>query len=360
MSKETMNLEVLSTRSGFNSAVRHMTKTIEISGALNNANLGDQLYERGDENLSGERGALLLRMLLVDKLSYKSVSVNLENVITDVSVLAKEFEKWKGVDLVAAYYHPDLGLIIANPKIAEELANFGMLRKRELLVIYAGKGGEPAGESCLKAAELAVKFFEGSKVKVPPEILKGNFAAKKLKKSAAEEESDRRAAPARAARAPKAAKPGKPAKGARPAKGNAAPPPPPPPKETRVAPPAVTAAAPAISRGPVRMTPMYSVVVANELFHNGNVEAWKRIIASYNAKYPELQVFIYYEGERILDINTLFKWGKVKHGSAIQFAVSGNDIKDVAKLQRYLVQGASHQFEAFLHGPVNTVLKLFG
>jgi hypothetical protein len=105
---------------------------------------------------------------------------------------------------------------------------------------------------------------------------------------------------------------------------------------------------------------MYSVVVANELFHNGNVEAWKRIIASYNAKYPDLLVFIYYEGERIMDINALFKWGKVKHGSAIQFAVSGNDIKDVAKLQRYLVQGASHQFEAFLHGPVNNVLKLFG
>jgi hypothetical protein len=122
----------------------------------------------------------------------------------------------------------------------------------------------------------------------------------------------------------------------------------------------VTAAAPAISKGPVRMTPMYSVVVANELFHNGNVEAWKRIIASYSAKYPALQVYIYYEGERILDINSLFKWGKVKHGSAIQFAVSGNDIKDVAKLQRYLVQGASHQFEAFLHGPVNSVLKLFG
>ena len=358
MSKETMNLEVLSTRSGFNSAVRHMTKTIEISGALNNANLGDQLYERGDENLSGERGALLLRMLLVDKLSYKSVSVNLENIITDVSVLAKEFEKWKGVDLVAAYHHPDLGLIIANPKIAEELANFGMLRKRELLVIYAGKGGEAAGEICQKAAELAVKFFEGKKEKVPPELLKGNFAPKKLKKGAAEQESDRRSAPARAAKAPKAAKAGKPAKGARRATETSAPPPPP--KETRVAPPVVTAAAPAISRGPVRMTPMYSVVVANELFHNGNVEAWKRIIASYNAKYSDLQVFIYYEGERILDINTLFKWGKVKHGSAIQFAVSGNDIKDVAKLQRYLVQGASHQFEAFLHGPVNTVLKLFG
>ncbi len=110
---------------------------------------------------------------------------------------------------------------------------------------------------------------------------------------------------------------------------------------------------------PSKMTARYAVVVQNELFHNGNVEAWKRIVASYKAKHPDLEVFIYYEGERILDINSLFKWGKVKHGSAIEFAVAGNEIQDVAKLQRYLAQGASKQFEAFLHGPVNTVLKLF-
>ena len=104
---------------------------------------------------------------------------------------------------------------------------------------------------------------------------------------------------------------------------------------------------------------MYSIPVSNELFHNGNVEAWKKIIQSYNAKYPGLEVFIFYEGERIHDINTLFKWGKVKHGSMIMIAVAGEDIKDVAKLQRYLRQGASPAFEAFLKFPVNTVLNLF-
>jgi len=332
-----------------------MNKTLEISGELGSGNLGDLLYERGDENLSGERGGLLLQMLLVDKLGYKSASINLSNVAQDVPALAAEFEKWKGVDLIAAYYHPDLGLLIANPKIAEGLANFGMLRKRELLVVYAGKGSAPADESCQKAAELAASLFEGHKAKTPPELLKGNFAAKKPKKTAEEVKADKKL---KVAKAPKAAKAGKkPAAKAAKVKSQPAPAP----KESvRVAPPVVTAAAPAISKGPTRMTPMYSVVVSNELFHNGNVEAWKRIIASYNAKYPELQVFIYYEGERILDINSLFKWGKVKHGSAIMFAISGNEIKDVAKLQRYLVQGASSQFEAFLHGPVHNALKLFG
>jgi len=111
--------------------------------------------------------------------------------------------------------------------------------------------------------------------------------------------------------------------------------------------------------GPVRMTPKCSIVVMNECFHNGNVEAWKRIVASYNSAYPDLKVFIYYDNERIMDINSLFKWGKVKHGNIIEFAVAGKDIKDVAKLKRYLEQGASPQFEAFLRGPVNTIMKLF-
>ena len=33
-----------------------------------------------------------------------------------------------------------------------------------------------------------------------------------------------------------------------------------------------------------KMSPMLSVVVTNELFHNGNVEAWKRIMNSYTTK----------------------------------------------------------------------------
>jgi hypothetical protein len=292
-------------------------------------------------------------MLLVDKLGYKTVSSNLGSVASDIPALAEEFRKWKAVDLVAAYHHPDLGLLIANPKASEELANFGMLRKRELLVVYAGKGGEAADETCRKAAELAVSLFEGKKVKASPDLLKGSFTAKNLKKT--EGGGEKPAKAPKAARA--AAKPGKARAGRAPA---SAAPAAPAVKENRVAAPVVTSTAPAISKGPVRMTPMYSVVVQNELFHNGNVEAWKRIVASYNAKYPALQVYIYYEGERILDINSLFKWGKVKHGSAIQFAVAGSDIKDVAKLQRYLIQGASNQFEAFLRGPVNSIMRLFG
>jgi hypothetical protein len=355
MAKDSVNLEILSTRSGFNAAVRQIKKTINVVDDAGKSNLGDILYQLGDEDFSGERSALLLRMLLVDKMGYKSVSSNLASVVSDPPSLAKEFEKWKGVDLIAAYYHPEMGLIVANPKNAEELAGFGELRKRELLVVYAGKGESPADENCQKAAELAARLFEGVRAKPPAAVLKGGFTVKKLKK-ARESEDDLPAKKERKAR--KAAKPVRSGRRGRPAASASAPVH----EAQRIAAPVVTASAapPPASKGPVKMTPRYAVVVQNELFHNGNVEAWKRIVASYNAKYPNLEVFIYYEGERILDINSLFKWGKVKHGSAIEFAVAGNEIKDVAKLQRYLAQGASHQFEAFLRGPVNTVLKLFG
>jgi hypothetical protein len=337
---ENVNLEVLSTRNGFNSAVRHIKKTIEISTESGKNNLSDVLYMLEDEEMSGERIALLLRMLLIEKLGYRAASKNLNTVIDDPSKLAQEFEKWKGVDLIAAYQHPELGLLIANPKVAEEIASFGQLKKRELIVVYAGLQGKETNEDCLKAAKTALNMFEGKKAPPPASMLKGNFTLKRMAKPQKEEPKPK-AQKTSAAKSKTVAKK--------------------PPEAKRVAAPVVTAAAPSVKTGsgPVKMTPRYAVVVRNELFHNGNVEAWKKIVASYKAKHPSLEVYIYYDGERILDINSLFKWGKVKHGSAIEFAVAGNDIQNVAKLQRYLAQGASNMFEAFLRGPVNSVLNLF-
>jgi len=334
---EGVNLEILSSRSGFNSAVRHIQKTMEIAEEAGSANFGDIIYEMDDKELTGPRVNLLLRMMLVDKLGYKTASANLASVIDDPVSLCKEFSKWNGVDLVAAYYHPELGLLIANPKVAQELSLFGQLKKRELLVVYAGFQGKETDDKCQKAANAAIRLFEGSKAAAPAELLKGKFTVKKVSKPETEEEVK----PAKAVKAKPSAKTGASAKSASaPAEKTAA---------YAVKPPAA----------PAKMTPRYAVVVQNELFHNGNVEAWKKIIASYNAKHPDLVVYIYYEGERILDINSLFKWGKVKHGTAIDFAVAGDQIQDVAKLQRYLAQGASKMFEAFLKGPVNSVLKLF-
>ena len=153
------NLEALSTRSGFNNAVRHIKKTMEIASSAGTGNLGDIIYELDSEELTSGKISLLLRMLLIDKLGYKTASANLCESVDDLSGLAKVFGKWNGIDLVAAYHHPELGLLIANPKVAEELAGFGKLGKRELLVVYAGLQGKETGDICQKAANIAVTLF---------------------------------------------------------------------------------------------------------------------------------------------------------------------------------------------------------
>ncbi|GHU12925.1 hypothetical protein FACS1894161_2170 [Spirochaetia bacterium] len=174
------NLDTLSARKGFNAAVRHINKTLAVMDkAASGANLADLLFEEKDGEFPG--AAMTLRLLLTEKLGYMAVSANLRSPLAEPATLAKEFEKWKAVDLVAAYHHPELGLLTANPKNAEQLAAFGDLRKNELLVIYAGKGGAAADGGCEDAAELALGLFEGRTIKVPPALLKGPFTVKKKK-----------------------------------------------------------------------------------------------------------------------------------------------------------------------------------
>jgi hypothetical protein len=216
------------------------------------------------------------------------------------------------------------------------------------MVVYAGRFAKEGDPKLLAAAcEAVLDMFSGRKPKLRTEFYKGDCAYKPPREAAPEEPPARKAAAKAAAKA--APKKAKAAKAAKAAAASAEPEEP-----TKAA----VAAELAIRPG-ARMTPMYSVLVSNELFHNGNVEAWKRIIESYRDKHPDLEVLVYYDQERITNLNALFKWGKVKHGSTIQFAIAGEKISDVAKLQRYLTQGASHMFEAFLKGPVNSVMALF-
>jgi hypothetical protein len=287
---------LLSTRSGFNSTVRYIKKTIGILETLESGeNLSDILRNPQYGDFSGDNALPLLRMLLIDKLGYTAVSSNPAVIAGDLPALASEFAKWQAVDLVAAFHDFPRGLLIANPKSSGQLAALGKIRPRELLVVYAGNA-EPA--LCQGAARTAGALFSGALPEIPPELyLAGGVTHTKA------------VFPAKL--------------------------------HTK------------------KMTPLYSVTVTNELFHNGNVEAWKRIIHSYTAKYPGLKVYVYYEGEPILNINTLFTWGKIKHGTSIQFAVEGQDIKELSRLRRYLVRGAGPDFEALLRAPANGEELLF-
>jgi hypothetical protein len=109
----------------------------------------------------------------------------------------------------------------------------------------------------------------------------------------------------------------------------------------------------------MNITPKHAVLVSNEVFHNGNVEAWINIIESYQARFPDLQVSVFHRGERVANLNSLFKWGKVKHGDAIEFSVAGPEIQGVSKLKLYLTEGASRNFMSYLKRDQNKLLPLF-
>ena len=350
--------EGLAEREGFNASVRHIKTVVAIVDRVadkeNFADVVDDLIEA--KALDKDDVKPVVSMVLGQKFKYASVSANLMTTQSDIAAIADETSNWNGVDLVVIYNHPDLGALVVNPKNARRLAQIDRLNRSELLVVYAGRFDKEGDQKVLsQACDAVVDLFSGRKPKMKPDFLKGDCAYKAPKEESPEKPKTAAKSKAASKAVPKAAtKRGRPSKAAAVEVEEAAPAPIPAPEPPKAA----VAAAQAVKPG-ARMTPMYSVVVQNELFHNGNVEAWKRIIASYNAKHPDLQVLVYYDGERIIDINALFKWGKVKHGSTIQFAIAGEDISDVAKLQRYLSQGASHLFEAFLKGPVNSVMALF-
>jgi len=345
--------EGLAEREGFNASVRHIKTVVSIVDRVaakeNLADVVDDLI--AEKSLDKDDVRPVVSMVLGQKFKYASLSANLATAASDIAAIAAETSKWNAVDLVVIYHHPDLGALVVNPKNKARIAQIDRLNRSELLVAYAGRFSKEGEPKVLDAAcEALVDLFSGRKPKARPELLKGDCAYKAPNPPAGKSaEEAPKAGKAKAAKAPP--KRGRPSKAAPAA-------PAPVPAAAPEPPKAAVAAAQAVKPG-ARMTPMYSVLVTNELFHNGNVEAWKRIIASYNAKHPDLQVLVYYDKERITDINALFKWGKVKHGSTIQFAIAGEDISDVAKLQRYLSQGASHLFEAFLKGPVNSVMALF-
>jgi hypothetical protein len=334
-------VETLGSRENFNKVVNYAKSVIEIVGEIEgNYNIADVLNDLIEQGrVESNHVSPIVSSLLLDKYGYDVESWNLAQNITDFSALSDEMTRWKAVDLVLIYFHPELGVKVINPKRGESFQSVQNMKKNELVTIYAGViKGAVSDEVKKLAIEKCIALLSNQKVKGPSQLTRGAVKAKERKiKPKAEEKPARAAAPARAKKAA--------GKKAGPAAAKAA--------------PAAREDAPAAQEGKKRMTPFYSIPVTNELFHNGNVEAWKKIIESYQTKYPGTDVYIFYEGERIHDINTLFKWGKVKHGSVILIAAAGSVIKDVAKLQKYLRQGASPMFEAFLKFPVNHVLNLF-
>ena len=327
----------LATKQGFNDSVTHIQNALSLLDACNvKKNIADEIgVLLENKELTNEEIPAFLSVILLDMWGYKAVSKNIREINIAATDIIAETAKWKGVDIVIGYHHPDLGFLVINPKNPANASLFETLKKNELLNIYVGKQDKGAMDAPIAEAVFRAFFnlLEGARPSIPAKLLNGPFVftAPNVKKHSTGERKRKATKASATAKAAKAA----------------------PVKQT---------AAPAQMQAPsgkARISQQISVVVTNELFHNGNVEAWKRIIRSYNARYPHNKVIVFYDGEQIVDINTLFKWGKVKHGSSIQFAVAGEEIKDLSKLSKYFAEGASPRFEAFLRGSPSTVLNLF-
>ena len=102
---------------------------------------------------------------------------------------------------------------------------------------------------------------------------------------------------------------------------------------------------------PIRETPRYAVPVTNEFFHYGNVEAWRNIIEHYHEKHPGIRP--------VHRIGALFKWGRVNNGDVIHFSLAGPEFKNVAKLKKYLMIGASPRYMPFIKKRLQDSLNLF-
>ena len=320
------SLNLLSRRAGFNAALRHFKSVnafaAEVADGYNLADLLNDSLQA--EEIERYQVRTIIPALLVDKFGYHYEGHNMTTTVDAADKMVEEFSTWGNIHVLVVYHHPQAGLFVINPANPSHWEEALPLLKDELVVVYCGAArGELPDDVLESAVQDAIKVIYGKSVKAKPEY-KGTGKARVLKP-----EEPVAPEPVSAEERP-------------PSAGPAATPP----------------AAPTPGRKS-RMTPRYGVLVTNELFHNGNVEAWKRIIESYRTKHPGLDVLIWYENERINDINTLFKWGKVKHGTPIMVSVAGDEIKEVSKLQRYLFEGASPRFEVFLQGGVGRVLDLF-
>lgn len=327
------NYNFLATRSGFNVALRHFQLVTDIAQDVGDGyNLVDIIYQEvKDQTIEQQQVLPIVNALLFDKFNYAFISFNFNKNRDSAEKIADILSKWNALQMVVVYFNPVTGIALVNPAIAEHIADVLPFIRDEYCIVYVGSTRIKDDAVLQKAARDVVKVLNGTSVTPDKRYLSG-YRKKyvppqdetAVEEQPATDEAEQTAAqPAQAATTPS------------PAAGSAE------------------------SSGIFRVTAKYSVLVTNELFHNGNVEAWKKIIQSYTAKFPGNEVLIWYEHEKINDINTLFKWGKVKNGTPIIFSVAGTQLTAISKLQKYLFEGASPRFESFLKGNLNQILALF-
>ena len=341
-----------STVKGFNSCVGH----VKITGAVSRyvacgCNFADVVGHFSDK-IESSRISFLLSSLLVDKFQYMYLSFNMVRKIVDLNETFLKLCKWNQFNTVVVYYHPQLGVLVLNPQSDKDWQDIEFA-PNEFVSIYTNTPHKNIKKAQVSDYLLDVKkVIEGIGVTGKAYYVGTNSVIKTIKqvkeklapkpveideeKSAVAVESQRGSSP----------------------------------QQTRIVEvidkttgKSVKTKADAQEKQEKpknrKLTPKYSVQVSNELFHNGNVEAWKNIMESYTLTHPDLEILLFHNDEVIKNVNSLFKWGKVKHGDVIFFALAGEKFRAVSKLQKYLHEGASNRFQQFLKKDVGQPLRLF-
>ena len=103
------------------------------------------------------------------------------------------------------------------------------------------------------------------------------------------------------------------------------------------------------------------IPIRNDHFSFANVEAWLNIIRSYKTHHPDHHVHITYHGESLHNQMALFKLERPVDPEGFELVVSANDenLEDVPKLFRLLVEGGGGHPENYIKRDVNQVLDLF-
>ncbi|MBN2441179.1 MAG: hypothetical protein JXJ04_07525 [Spirochaetales bacterium] len=297
--------DIFSTRDECNQVKRYLESVLFIIEDFEEyENLANIIHRFINENLIQQKHiSSIISLLLIDKYQYHYSSFNIQNDITNFEPIVKEFRKWKAIDLVFIYFHPELGIFPINPKNKAHWNRIKLLKQTEFITLYAGRFQETDGDEIYDIAiEKAITLLNGKKIKTPEILMTGEY-----------EEDDE--------------------------------------EEDEVS----------VSSF-LEESPFYGIPVSNNQFHNGNVEAWKKIIRSYTHVYPNVRVIIYYAKEEIKDIDALFQWGKIKPGTVINIKIIGEDLrnKQMSALVYHLKEGASPFFERYIKGNPRMVLRLFG
>lgn len=296
----------LGTKGSFNKALRHFYSVTDVVDEVENgSNIASTLQEiLSDEGINKDQILPIIGAVIKDKFNYSYRSFHIQNTISEFERIYNEVFKWTALDIVMVYFNPGGDIFVIDPKDPAHWGRVRELVRDQLAVLYVKDISNESKDVENDALNAMIEMLSGKDVFINKKFIDKTITPKTSEPPKAE---------------PKAVE----------------------------------------ASGSRRVTPKYAVQVSNELFHNGNVEAWKKIVESYKASYPDLEVHIYFKDEVINDINSLFKWGKVKHGDSIFFQISGDDIRGVSKLQKYLYEGASPRFEQFLKIGVGRILKLF-